>query len=161
MIIRHCSVCGVDFTVHNRYKNYLLPEFEHLCSTECLANRIKNTKGGITPVAIMMPTNLQPPSEYYSNTFARFFRSKFEGDFAVWLSTKGIDWEYESQTLNIHGREYTPDFTIPGTNLHIELKGVWSGGAKAKTIATVRAGVNLLLIPYYFSKLFLQDIKGV
>lgn len=110
----------------------------------------------IIPVETALPSYLQSPTEY-SDVLDQRFRSRFEIQFALWLYYNKIDYKYEGITLRVHGKEYTPDFYFPGTDLFVELKGLWAGGARAKTIAAKLAGINLLLIPYYFSAFLLTS----
>jgi len=156
MIIRHC-ICGNEFSVAARYKNYILPEFPVIGSTKCLIDYIRAQPYKASTPRTIVSSFLSPPHIYYE-PLQKWFRSVFEGVFAQWLNWHKIAYRYEELTLSIHGREYTPDFYLPHNGLFIELKGLWSGGAKAKTIATKAAGTNLLLLPYYFDHYCRQDL---
>lgn len=58
----------------------------------------------------------------------RYFRSRWEANYARFLSFIGIKWEYESKTFWFHKikrgtRSYTPDFFLPKISEYHEVKG--------------------------------------
>jgi hypothetical protein len=62
------------------------------------------------------------------------FRSRLEARWAVFLSSLGLDWEYEREGYVIDGRPYLPDFWLPcldpscraaGWGLWLEIKPTW------------------------------------
>jgi hypothetical protein len=51
-------------------------------------------------------------------------RSSWETAYASWLDNQGAAWEYESKTYVLSdGSAYTPDFWLPESSKHIEVKG--------------------------------------
>ncbi|MGH3427952.1 MAG: hypothetical protein ACRDQZ_10365 [Mycobacteriales bacterium] len=69
------------------------------------------------------------------------YRSSLERDFAADLEASGIEYEYESKRfpVNFDGKTctYTPDFYLPATGWHIEIKGFWWDDAKRKVVAFI------------------------
>lgn len=59
-------------------------------------------------------------------------RSNYELLYAKYLDKNNIKWLYESKTFDLGDSTYTPDFYLPKTNKHIEIKGYFSDKAKIK-----------------------------
>ena len=51
------------------------------------------------------------------------FKSKLESNFAMFLDSLNITWEYEPETFNVDGTLYLPDFYLIDNKLYIETKG--------------------------------------
>ena len=61
-----------------------------------------------------------------------YFRSTWEVAFAQYLDKNNIKWFYEATTFYGEDYSYTPDFYLPETKEHIEIKGWWRDKAKKK-----------------------------
>lgn len=51
------------------------------------------------------------------------FRSRLEARWAVLLDHLKIQWQYEAQGYAFDGRHYLPDFYLPHSGAHLEVKG--------------------------------------
>lgn len=52
------------------------------------------------------------------------FRSRLEARWAVFLDAAGIEWQYETRIVRVpSGRDYLPDFWLPGPQQYAECKG--------------------------------------
>jgi hypothetical protein len=51
------------------------------------------------------------------------FRSRLEARWAVLLDHLKIEWQYEAQGYEFNGRHYLPDFYLPLSKVHLEVKG--------------------------------------
>ena len=62
------------------------------------------------------------------------FRSRLEARWAVFFDALGVEWQYEPERVEVHGRltlkeesyEYLPDFWLPKRRLWVEVKGSWT-----------------------------------
>lgn len=65
-----------------------------------------------------------------------FFRSKWEANYARYLTQMGTVWEYEPKTfeypLKKGTRFYTPDFRLVEHDIWVEVKGRWDAKSKTK-----------------------------
>lgn len=66
-----------------------------------------------------------------------YFRSKWEANYARYLTQLEIEWKYEPKTFWFDGIKsgtvnYTPDFYIPAEDTWIEVKGQWDSKSKTK-----------------------------
>lgn len=66
-----------------------------------------------------------------------YFRSKWEANYARYLTQLGIEWQYEPKTFWFDGIRsgtvnYTPDFYIPAEDVWHEVKGQWDSKSKTK-----------------------------
>jgi len=67
----------------------------------------------------------------------RYFRSRYEANYARYLNWAKIPWEYENKTFWFEGiqkgnRSYTPDFWLPSKNVYNEVKGWMDPASKTK-----------------------------
>jgi hypothetical protein len=60
------------------------------------------------------------------------FKSSWEYKYAKYLTKNNIKWLYEPKTFDLGDTTYTPDFYLPKTKEHIEIKGYWRNDAKKK-----------------------------
>lgn len=59
-------------------------------------------------------------------------KSSWEVAVAMWLDSRGINWQYEPKTFDFDIFTYTPDFYLPDLELWIEVKGYWTEKAMKK-----------------------------
>jgi hypothetical protein len=70
---------------------------------------------------------------YFKDDKRIIMRSSYEIIFAHLMDSKGLDWEYESQTFKLkNGCRYIPDFYVPSQNEWFEVKGYMSLISKEK-----------------------------
>ena len=117
-----CATCG---KLHRRIPANLR---EHnFCSQKCMGAMVptwtrQNHYFGVGGVQIDL---------------GRYFRSRWEANFARVLSAMGLAWEYESTAFACGDTFYTPDFRI-GNSYWVEVKGYLTDTARQK-IETFRA----------------------
>jgi len=85
-----------------------------------------------------------------------WLRSSYELNFAQYLDSKNIKWEYEIKRFNLGNKTYTPDFYLPEINQYIEIKGWWKKEVLNKFLAFK------LLYPEIKIKVLMQeDLKTI
>jgi hypothetical protein len=67
------------------------------------------------------------------------FRSRLEARWAVFFDAAGIEWEYEPQGYEIHGRRYLPDFWLSRLKIFVETKPDDEAMKQAKPIVELLA----------------------
>lgn len=72
-------------------------------------------------------------------------RSSWEVETAEYLTSKNIDWYYESEWLDLGYTKYLPDFYLPKLNLFIEVKGRKKGTDIEKVLKARKYGNKVLL----------------
>ena len=50
------------------------------------------------------------------------FRSKLEAQWAVFMNSLKVNWEYEPKQYDLGAVKYTPDFWLPDNNIFLEIK---------------------------------------
>jgi len=60
------------------------------------------------------------------------FRSRLEARWAVFFDALGVPWRYEHQGYDLDGLWYLPDFWLPESSWHFEIKGVYPGGPEGE-----------------------------
>lgn len=83
----------------------------------------------------------------------RFFRSRYEANYARFLNFTKVKWEYEAKTfwfekIKRGSRSYTPDFYLPASNEYHEVKG-WmdpKSATKLKRMAKYYPEIKVIVI---------------
>jgi hypothetical protein len=77
------------------------------------------------------------------------FRSRLEARWAVFLSTLGVQWEYEAEGYELSdGTRYLPDFWLPNEQAWIEVKGADPSPDEMATCAQLadEAGLPVIMV---------------
>jgi len=72
-------------------------------------------------------------------------RSGWEAKVADYLTSKNINWYYESKWIDLGNTKYLPDFYLPDLNIFIEVKGRKKGSDIEKVINSRKLGNKILL----------------
>jgi len=107
-----CVICNKEVLKHQR----------KTCSRECFAelNRrisVENYKSGKFKI---LTGNVGVKGHYYKDLY---LRSSWELEFAKYLDSLGIVYEYEKTRIDLKDCTYTPDFYIPSFKMYVEIKG--------------------------------------
>jgi hypothetical protein len=125
----------ISYTLSKYFDNNKHPQkgktFEEMYGVE----RAKELKRKSSEMMIVKLKN----NDIYKNGFRedlnKYFRSKFEANYARFLNYMDIKWEFETDKcvfkLN-NGRRYVCDFYLPETDEYIELKGYMRKDAEEK-----------------------------
>jgi predicted nuclease of restriction endonuclease-like RecB superfamily len=85
-------------------------------------------------------------TEGYRPDLGHYVRSKWEANVARWLLWKGKEYCYEPEVFQVGGRGYCPDFWVYDWKIWLEVKGLWSGGAREKVGEFLRDGSRKLVV---------------
>jgi hypothetical protein len=142
-----------------QYKQ-LVSGAERFCGGACLLSYIKDlSQAPCNDICVdHKKPKLSDDFSFWDVELDHWFRSSYESTVAQFFIQHNVPWKYESHTLLVDSFEYTPDFLIEVCNLFIEVKGLWGISAKKKFQKTLKAGVNLILIPDYLVRLLRREL---
>lgn len=74
------------------------------------------------------------------------FRSRLEAKWAVFLDALGLEWEYESQSFELEGIWYLPDFWLPQDHTFLEVKPLQPDAPAVEKIMLLAAISPVILL---------------
>jgi len=119
-----------------------------------LDDSIRRFKISTTMKTGFLNGRLTPNKARFYYAFGVRFRSSWELNFAIWLTNKGIIWEYEKYRFKLsNGTIYIIDFYLPQFDIFVEVKGNYKGKFDlSKSLLFVKEYPN--------KKLYLLDSEG-
>jgi hypothetical protein len=74
------------------------------------------------------------------------FRSFWELEWAQYLDSCDILWEYERYYIDCPSGRYTPDFYLPERNIWIEVKGLYTESSRKKVREAITMGFIIYVV---------------
>lgn len=120
------TTCGADF--HTKYRKY--------CGRKCQATQPRQphsaeTKAKLSKAASLQCKNYKGKFVYNGLKGLIYMKSGWEIKYAIYLDSKGIEWEYEPVFILSNGTNYLPDFKL-GDGTIVEIKGYFRPDAIVK-----------------------------
>lgn len=152
-----CDVCRQTIVYHQRDSRYLF-DAPVYCGLDCLLNKIisyPKVKQTSIRWSRYVKGDWITDHSVWSETFDRFFESRIEVYFALWLKDNKIPFDYEPYRLAAGpSKIWVPDFHITNRDIFIETKGVWHTGAKTKvrTALRIEPDLRFIFVPFTMEK---------
>lgn len=148
---RVCVVCGDEYELSQREVKALHPDFDFVCTPECLIRTASIHMKGPEPInqKWCLPHTNGSVGEVWSLRFERWFMSRYEVAVASYLSYHGIKFLYEKYEIELGTTIYLPDFYLTKSKMFLEVKGLWQGSSKLKMaqVKIMYPGLRLMVLP--------------
>lgn len=153
--------CGKGF--HVKKPKLLLIGSTQFCCLDCLHKFITDHTKEIPIRCKEQNVDFNPfeGRDVWDRVTRRFYRSRYEINFARYLHDSGHSYQYEPKFVQItKTKKYCPDFWLTHVHMFFEVKGLWGMGAKNKVRKAVDLGHPVVLVPDHLRAEFAEKYES-